>query len=265
VQDESTALSRMETAAALFFTIPGPKMIWQFGELGYDYPIDYNGRTGEKPIRWNYLYRSNRKKLLDVFSQLIHLKRDYPVFSSSTFSTSFNSAVKWIKLNHTDMNALVVGNFDLTERTVTLNFQNTGVWYDFFEQSSFTLTAVKHGITLAPGEYKIYTTANIPVSVRNNESKQPQSLTLFQNYPNPFNPTTTIGFQLPTDSHITIDIFNLYGQKIKTLYDGFQTSGHHHVVWDSRDNSGVPVASGVYLYKLTTREEERTGKMLLIR
>ncbi len=265
VQEPATALSRMETAAALFFPIPGPKMIWQFGELGYDYPIDHNGRTGEKPIRWDYLYQPNRIKLHKIFSELIHLKKTYPVFSTTQFTTSFGSAVKWLKLNHADMNVLVVGNFDLRERTVTLSFQHTGEWYDYFEQRSFTLDAVKHTVSLAPGEYHIYMTEKIPTRAKELGSTQPESITLYQNYPNPFNPTTTIGFGLPTDSQITIDIFNLQGQKIKTLYDGMQTSGKHLMVWDSRDDNGLLVASGVYLYKLTTQNEEKTAKMLLIR
>jgi 1,4-alpha-glucan branching enzyme len=59
VRDEATALKRMEACAAFLFTVPGPKMIWQFGELGYDYSINFNGRTNSKPIRWNYFQEAN--------------------------------------------------------------------------------------------------------------------------------------------------------------------------------------------------------------
>ena len=61
-----TALKRMELDALFFFTVPGPKMIWQFGELGYDISIDQNGRTGEKPIKWEYLTDVDRHKLYHV-------------------------------------------------------------------------------------------------------------------------------------------------------------------------------------------------------
>ncbi len=55
IKELNTALNRIKLAAAFFITVPGPKMIWQFGELGYDYSIDYNGRVGNKPIKWDYL------------------------------------------------------------------------------------------------------------------------------------------------------------------------------------------------------------------
>ena len=69
VQTESTALDRQELAGAFYFTVPGPKMIWQFGELGYDISIDQNGRTGNKPILWNYFNEPNRKAVYDLWAQ----------------------------------------------------------------------------------------------------------------------------------------------------------------------------------------------------
>ena len=82
IKDISTGLKRIAEASAFFFTIPGPKMIWQFGELGYDYSIDYNGRTGEKPIRWDYLNNPDRLRLYKTMGALISLKKDYHVFQT---------------------------------------------------------------------------------------------------------------------------------------------------------------------------------------
>lgn len=75
IKDTTTALQRMELAANFFFTIPGPKMIWQFGEYGYDVTIEQNGRTGQKPIRWQYLNDWRRKYLFNVYAALIDLKK----------------------------------------------------------------------------------------------------------------------------------------------------------------------------------------------
>ncbi len=265
VQDKATALSRIETAAALFFTIPGPKMFWQFGELGYDFSIDYNGRVGEKPIRWTYLNETNRQKLLHIFSELIHLKQKYAVFSSTNFTTSFASPVKWLKLIHTDMNALVIGNFDIVERNVTVTFPNTGEWYDYFEQATLTINTEKQNITLAPGEYHIFTSKKMVTRAKADVLKQPESVGLFQNYPNPFNPATTIRFELPRDSFVSLVVYNLAGQQVKSLYDGYASRGQHHIVWDSRDDGGRAMPSGLYLYKLNVEGEIKTEKMLLIR
>ncbi len=73
---------------------------------------------------------------------------------------------------------------------------------------------------------------------------------LMQNYPNPFNPSTTISFSLPEASNVTLAIYNLRGQLIRTLHSGALSAGHHRMVWDGRDSHGVKVASGVYLYRL---------------
>ena len=68
------SLKREELGAAFLFSMPGPKMIWQFGELGYDISIDYNGRTGEKPLKWDYYDNPGRKSLYDAYSKFIGLK-----------------------------------------------------------------------------------------------------------------------------------------------------------------------------------------------
>ena len=85
----ATALERNEMAAAFFFSLAGPKMIWQFGELGYDYSIDENGRVGEKPVKWDYLDDANRLKLFDVYSAMLRLRKQYPVFTSGTERNNF--------------------------------------------------------------------------------------------------------------------------------------------------------------------------------
>ncbi|MCK4577755.1 MAG: alpha-amylase, partial [Candidatus Marinimicrobia bacterium] len=81
-KDLPTALNRMKLAGAFFFTLPGPKMIWQFQELGYDYSIDYGGRLGEKPIRWDYLDDPNRLNLFKTYAALMHLRNANEVFRS---------------------------------------------------------------------------------------------------------------------------------------------------------------------------------------
>ena len=86
IQNLPTALDRIELASAFYMTVPGPKMIWQFGELGYDYSIDYNGRVGNKPILWNYFEEQDRKDLYDTYAKLIQLKLNYEIFETSDFT-----------------------------------------------------------------------------------------------------------------------------------------------------------------------------------
>ena len=85
------------------------------------------------------------------------------------------------------------------------------------------------------------------------------------NYPNPFNPVTTIVYSLPKDSKISISIYNIKGQKVKTLVTGTQPAGSYNVTWNGKDESGKDVTSGIYFYKLKTQNNEITRKMLLLK
>ena len=88
---------------------------------------------------------------------------------------------------------------------------------------------------------------------------------LAQNYPNPFNPTTSIQYALPTVSPVTIEIYNILGSKIATLFDGKQQAGSHTITWNGMDKHGNQVASGLYFYKMTTPNFSKTRKMMLMR
>ena len=85
------------------------------------------------------------------------------------------------------------------------------------------------------------------------------------NYPNPFNPTTTIAFSLSTDSDVSINIYNIKGQKVKQLVKEQLEAGKHSVNWSGKDNSGKSVASGIYFYKISTGKDTDLRKMLLLK
>lgn len=165
VKSLPTALSRMQTAGAFFFTVPGPKMIWQFGELGYDVSIDYNGRVGNKPIRWEYFSDENRKALYDVWAQLIKLKINEPIFETSNFETDFNASTGLKKIHLTLNEAsdddikyvTIIGNFGVTTQSINPDFQETGVWYEFLkENKKYVVTDTQSAIVLAPGEFRVF-------------------------------------------------------------------------------------------------------------
>ncbi|SVB30071.1 uncharacterized protein METZ01_LOCUS182925, partial [marine metagenome] len=93
----------------------------------------------------------------------------------------------------------------------------------------------------------------------------PESITLDQNYPNPFNPSTEITYSLNNDSHVTLTIYNMVGQKVNVLENNIQTAGSHTVQWNGTDLSGRSVSSGVYLYTLESGDFTMTKKMILMR
>ena len=96
-------------------------------------------------------------------------------------------------------------------------------------------------------------------------SQFPAQFTLKQNYPNPFNPQTSIQYELSLPMSIQLDIFNLTGQKIKTLVNEYKRAGNHSVTWDGTDASGENVSSGIYIYSLHAGGNIQTSKMILTR
>lgn len=101
--------------------------------------------------------------------------------------------------------------------------------------------------------------------VEDNQPSVPDQFYLSQNYPNPFNPTTTISYGLPADSDVRIMIFNVLGQRVRTLVDERQAAGYKAVVWDGHDNSGNSVSSGVYFYTIEAGSYSSSKKMLLLK
>ncbi len=161
VKEFPTAIKRQEMAAAFLLALPGPKMIWQFGELGYDVNIDYNGRTGEKPVRWNYVDVPERKALYDAISKMIKLKIAQPAFETTNYSASLSGFVKHIILNGSGVDIVVVGNFDVSAKAANISFPSNGTWFDFMNPGQTQTINGAYTKTLEPGEYHIYTSANL--------------------------------------------------------------------------------------------------------
>jgi len=159
--DLSTALERSKAALATFMTIPGPKMIWQFGELGYDVSIEEGGRTSRKPVRWEYFQDPERLKLYKVYSEIIKLKTSQEIFRTTHFSVDLGGGVKKIMLINDTNKLISIANFDLVECSVADIFPNLGKWYDFFTGAELNVIDLTTQYTLKPGEFHIYTTAQL--------------------------------------------------------------------------------------------------------
>jgi hypothetical protein len=94
----------------------------------------------------------------------------------------------------------------------------------------------------------------LPLTETPQLNTQPQTFGLGQNYPNPFNPSTYITYSLPEDAFVSLKVYNVLGQEVKTLVSGQQTATSHRVVWDGTDAAGTPVASGMYICRLTAMQ-----------
>ena len=108
-------------------------------------------------------------------------------------------------------------------------------------------------------------TSAIVTSTQGDTPNLAQLFQLHQNYPNPFNPTTTITYNLPKHSNVTLKVYNLLGQEVKTLVQGTIAAGQHAITWDGKDRFGKQVASGVYIYRLSAGARVQSRKFMFLK
>ncbi|MFQ5571935.1 MAG: FlgD immunoglobulin-like domain containing protein, partial [Rhodothermales bacterium] len=111
----------------------------------------------------------------------------------------------------------------------------------------------------------VFKMRSTPTSVEHTHGELPKTVVLDQNYPNPFNPETRIRYRLSSADDVTLAVYNMLGRLVRILVREHQPSGEHTFTWDARDSAGQQVASGVYMYRLTTGEFVQHRKMVLIR
>ncbi len=267
IKDTTIALQRMELAGAFFFTVPGPKMTWQFGELGYDYWINYPGEVGgedhrldPKPIRWDYLNDYRRDRIHDVWQALIHLKQDHEAFSTEDFTLAVGGAFKKIHLNHNTMNVAIIGNFDVVAGTINPSFQHIGTWYNYFAGDSLEVINVTDPISLEPGEYRIYTDVklakpNIGLS-DGGQMELEKGKTLI--YPNPSDGEFVIEFILPDASNVRLNVLDINGRTVDQIVERKLDKGTHTYKWDSEN-----FLPGIYLAELTVNGNKSVSKLVV--
>jgi pullulanase/glycogen debranching enzyme len=217
-KDWYTALGRMQTAAVIFFSQPGPRMIWQFGELGYDVSIDNPCRVCNKPIRWNYFTQARRRQLYDVYAAMMLLRNTYSTFTTLDFNYMLSGPIKRMKLNDPAMNAVVLTNFSIYNQDATPSFQHTGTWYEYFTGESIQVTDVNATIKMNPGEYRVYTDVKLdkpeitdaPASL--DEIVQDETSLLV--YPNPTSEYVKLRYEGKTNAAALIQIIDQTGKVV---------------------------------------------------
>jgi 1,4-alpha-glucan branching enzyme len=181
-KDKFISMERIKAASVIFYSVPGPKMLWQFGELGYDYSINTcpdgvtvsdNCRVDAKPVRWDYKTDADRAGLFKHTSDLIKLHNSYSVFASGVATvTPGSSLIKQVSVKNTpytetpantsQMNVQTVANFDLSNKTIAVNFPHAGTWYDYYDRANaINVTAVPFSVELPAGGFKLYT--DVPI------------------------------------------------------------------------------------------------------
>jgi len=267
IKDTTTALKRMELATAFLLTIPGPKMIWQFGELGYPYSINTctngtvndNCRLDPKPIRWDYLSDPRRASIYTLHSKLNAL-RFHPLYKealmSGTVTKDLSNSLKWLVVNSGDTSKLVVvGNFGTTGQSGTVTFPGGGAWYDYLNNTIYNATAGAEIIGLQPGEFRVFVNRNINNVAGTPVSNIPSAQPVFNAFvfPNPVQNIMQLQMELPQSGTVTVKLFNTVGQYVQTVFNGFLPKGSQRIQLDKK-----PFAPGLYYLQIGTKGGEKT-------
>ncbi len=267
VKNLSTALDRIEQANAFFYTVPGPKMLWQFGELGYDYSINWctNGTVDEscrltpKPVRWDYTVDPDRVDVYNNVRSLLHLRNNYEAFQTTDYQLNVSQATKTIHLNHASMDVAVLGNFDVVEKTVAPQFQHTGWWYEYFTGDSLNVSDVNAALTFQPGEYRLYTDTKVSQPDFATGTEEVVSNNDWKIFPNPSNGQATVRLDLQERATVNLSIHDLQGRMIAVMQNGSLAAGGHDF------NITVPMANGLYLLRLAKNGEVSTKKLVIMK
>jgi glycosidase len=268
------ALKRMEQAATFFFMIPGPKMIWQFGEMGYDFSINHcengqvnpNCRLDPKPIRWNYLQDISRKRTVDVYTALLKL-RFHPSyragFLTDKMTHDLTGAFKWLKITTDTSNICLIGNFGVTPVTGQVTFQTGGTWYDYLKGNTFTATGGPQNIELQPGEYRLYLNRNVTNTITTPVTNIPGAGKTFSVmvYPNPVLKDAVIEIENKETGPATLELFNLNGQKVMQKSLGVLSKGIHQINFKENEHAVLP--AGTYFMRVQIKNNTETGKIVL--
>lgn len=278
VKDLKTSLNRMKAAGAFLFLVTGPKMIYQFSELGYEIGSNVNGHIGNKPIHWEYYSDPDRFSLYETWAQIINLKHTYPLFANNIWDAPqywFDGLVKRFKINDATMDVIVVGNFDVVAQNVYPDFNQTGTWYDYLgDGSALNVTNAGAAYNLQPGEFHIWTSKKIdlPVipkfslvtSTIDTEIDKKENQTTLSCFPNPANYKVNISSTLDLGSNAKITIVDIVGREVKVIHDGFINQGTTLFEWEIKNSDGE-INEGVYFVRMETKDKVKIEKVVLFR
>lgn len=261
-----TFLERMGLMYSYLWLTPGPKMMWQFDELGYDYSINHcvNGtvnnacRLDNKPVRWDYwTANANRKKLYFINAMLIHLKTNYTdVNKPSNYSLNASNKYKRLQLNGSGFTTLVYGSTDVAPQTVTPAFPFTGTWYDYITGDSLVVTNTNQTVSYKAGEYHVWTSKRVknPFLNSNQSSIDELEKNVISVYPNPTNGQIVFNWEGHGQGAVAkFAMYDLTGKKIterKNLENGetIDISEHNR---------------GIFIYEITLGGTVERGKLIL--
>jgi hypothetical protein len=271
VRDTVIAVKRIEAMMPMLLLIPGPKMLWEFGELGYDVSINQctngtinsNCRVDPKPTKWNYLQQAFRRRVYDVVASIGRLRKLKPsAFTGATISSGTDLGTtlqKKIVINDPSLKVVYISNFDVFSQNVSVTFPMAGTWYNYLYGGTFNATGGSQGIALQPGEYRVYIDQDIPtgiVTAIDNIIDRGNDFAL-KLYPNPAEISSQIEYEVPENGNVQINVLDLSGKRLATLFNGNRLKGNYRQMLASNGFNISGLASGTYFVQVKMNNRQK--------
>lgn len=278
IRDLETALRRIELTGAFFYAAPGPKMLWQFGELGYDFSINRctdgsinnNCRLDNKPIRWDYKTVSQRKRVYDVFSNLNRIRfhpwyRDVFIANNISLDRDLGGSFKSMRIRSaTDSSCIVViGNFDITAQTGSVTFPVSGTWYSYFSGATITSTGSAQSFTLQPGEYRVYLNRNLVstiITAAGGGPAVPADQLAASVFSNPVTSNSILEINVPKTGMVQAMLYNSAGQQMGPVFSGSLVKGIRRISLAGKVEN---LPAGSYWIKITGANQSIAAKFVI--
>lgn len=267
VKSLNVSLMRMSAMGAVFLPVPGPKMLWQFGELGWEKSIftcrggnvnlpnvssdgDGDCKLDTKPQpQWadNWLANAQRKKVYDDWARMIRLKKEKLAFQSD-YVIQGNTLLPRIYVYNNSLpmselkNVVILANFNVTAQNIVPDFPYTGAWYNLMDDSPYPVTSTNTPINLQPGEFRIY--GNMPAAL-GTTGFDAETAAL---YPNPASDVFAIS--IATNA---VEVYSITGQVVKSFKGGDALT-----IFNVND-----LNAGIYLVKITDSNNRQSTKKLI--
>jgi hypothetical protein len=261
VKTLNVGLSRMSAIGAVSLLVPGPKMIWHFGELGWDSSIFTcnNGTVNDasatiagdckldtKPQpQWtgNWLGNTARSQIYNDWAKMITMKISEPVFSGTVSMANTSSLYPNIKITNAGLAAsqlkdvLIIANFNVTAQNVTTGFSYPGTWYNLMDNTTINVTDVNAVMSIPAGQFRIYGNKQANLAIEDFEKGNSISL-----YPNPVSDYFTLNIPVTK-----VEVYSVSGQLVKS----FTTNGSNDFKFSVSN-----LESGLYVIKALDENEK---------
>ena len=279
------ARSRDKFYATILFTSLGIPMLFQGQEFGLQTGWDDDNNNGNyddeklqyRPVDWSLLNTDIGQSHLEHYSKLAKLRKSNPAFYEGTFYDLYRYTSQKVIVygykdespNNNDDQVVVVANFSSLERTIeNVPFLSSGIWYDALNPTNV--------ITIDEDNYYdeysipaksaiVFTNRDYQLAIPSSYESVPDQFQLVECYPNPFNGKLNIRYHINNVSNIYATIYDLSGKVIKSFESEPKYPGQHQLIWDTKNNNGDAVATGLYFISLSSKNRTTNKKVLYLK